>query len=125
MGEDLTRGRVYLPQSLLDEYGLSRAALERWGQGEPLSPAYRALMTHLGGLARAWYAAGRAGIPQLDGRGPLAVLTAARAYEGILDDLERAGYDNFGRRAYVSGRRKLLMLPQAWWELRSLGAAHG
>ena len=125
VGEDLTRGRVYLPQSLLDEYGLSRAALERWGQGEPLSPAYRALMTHLGGLARAWYAAGRAGIPQLDGRGPLAVLTAARAYEGILDDLERAGYDNFGRRAYVSGRRKLLMLPQAWWELRSLGAAHG
>jgi phytoene synthase len=59
------------------------------------------------------------GIPLLRGRARLAVATAARAYEGILDDLEAAGYDNFNRRAYVSGRRKLMMLPQAWWELRS------
>ncbi|WP_278912250.1 phytoene/squalene synthase family protein [Deinococcus wulumuqiensis] len=125
VGEDLGRGRVYLPQSLLAEYGLSRAALERCRQGEPLGPGYRALMRHLGDLAREGYAEGRAGIPRLEGRGPLAVLTAARAYEGILDDLERGGYDNFGRRAYVSGRRKLLMLPQAWWELRTLDAAHG
>ncbi|GGO37452.1 phytoene/squalene synthase family protein [Deinococcus humi] len=119
VGEDLTRGRVYLPQSLLDEYGVSRATLER-GQ---VTPEYRALMAHLCGLARDWYAEGRAGIPCLHGSARLAVATAARAYEGILDDLERAGYDNFRRRAYVSGTRKLLMLPRAWWELR--GAVGG
>ncbi len=119
VGEDLTRGRVYLPQSLLDEYGVSRATLER-GQ---VTPEYRALMAHLCALARDWYAEGRAGIPCLHGSARLAVATAARAYEGILDDLERAGYDNFRRRAYVSGTRKLLMLPRAWWELR--GAVGG
>ena len=86
-----------------------------------MTPEYRALMRHLAGLARQWYAEGRAGIPCLQGRARLAVLTAARAYEGILDDLERSDYDNFNRRAYVSGRRKLLLLPQVWWELR--GAA--
>ncbi|CAM3400008.1 phytoene/squalene synthase family protein [Deinococcus saxicola] len=117
VGEDLTRGRVYLPQSLLSEYGVTRADLERG----LVTPEYRALMTYLCALARDWYAEGRAGIPCLHGSARLAVATAARAYEGILDDLERAGYDNFNRRAYVSGTRKLLMLPRAWWELR--GAA--
>lgn len=119
VGEDLARGRVYLPQSLLGEYGVSRADLERG----VVTPEYRALMTHLCALARDWYAEGRAGIPCLHGSARLAVATAARAYEGILDDLERAGHDNFRRRAYVSGTRKLLMLPRAWWELR--GAVSG
>ncbi|OLV19398.1 phytoene/squalene synthase family protein [Deinococcus marmoris] len=119
VGEDLTRGRVYLPQSLLSEYGVTPADLERG----VVTPEYRALMAHLCALARNWYAEGRAGIPCLHGSARLAVATAARAYEGILDDLERAGYDNFNRRAYVSGTRKLLMLPRAWWELR--GAVGG
>lgn len=114
VGEDLGRGRVYLPQALLSEYGVTRADLERG----TVTPEYRALMAHLSALARDWYAEGRAGIPCLHGSARLAVATAARAYEGILDDLERAGYDNFRRRAYVSGTRKLLMLPRAWWELR-------
>lgn len=114
VGEDLRLGRVYLPAEALAGHGLGRADLER---GE-VTPEYRALMTALSTQARDWYAEGRAGIPMLRGRARLAVATAARAYEGILDDLEAADYDNFNRRAYVSGRRKLLMVPQAWWGLR-------
>ncbi|GAA5532102.1 phytoene/squalene synthase family protein [Deinococcus aluminii] len=116
VGEDLERGRVYLPETLLREYGVSRALLE----AGTVTPSYRALMRHLSALARAWYAEGRAGIPCLHGRARLAVQTAARSYEGILDDLARADFDNFRRRAHVSGPRKLLMLPQAWWELRGV-----
>lgn len=115
VGEDLSLGRVYLPAEVLARYGLSRADLERG----VVTPEYCAMLRDLTAQARAWYAEGRAGIPLLRGRARLAVATAARAYEGILDDLEAAGYDNFNRRAYVSGRRKLMMLPQAWWELRS------
>lgn len=115
VGEDLSLGRVYLPAEVLARYGLDRAALERG----VVTPEYCAMLRDLTAQARAWYAEGRAGIPLLRGRARLAVATAARAYEGILDDLEAAGYDNFNRRAYVSGRRKLLMLPRAWWELRS------
>ncbi|PNY80102.1 phytoene/squalene synthase family protein [Deinococcus koreensis] len=114
VGEDLERGRVYLPASLMARHGVSRQSLER---GE-VTPEYRALMQELSALAREWYAQGRAGIPMLHGSAKLAVATAARAYEGILDDLARNDFDNFGRRAYVSGPRKLLLLPQVWWELR-------
>ncbi|TSA86060.1 phytoene/squalene synthase family protein [Deinococcus detaillensis] len=115
VGEDLERGRVYLPQTLLDEYGVTRAMLEA-GQ---VTPPYRALMRYLTQQARAWYTEGRAGLPYLHGSGRLAVTAAARAYEGILADLEANDYDNFSRRAHVSGPRKLLMLPGAWWEVKS------
>ncbi|MBI0446249.1 phytoene/squalene synthase family protein [Deinococcus sp. DB0503] len=114
VGEDLERGRVYLPETLLREYGVTRAVLE----AGTVTPGYRALMRHLSALARAWYAEGRAGIPCLRGRARIGVQAAARAYEGILDDLARGDFDNFRRRAHVSGPRKLLMLPQAWWEVR-------
>ncbi|MBZ9751453.1 phytoene/squalene synthase family protein [Deinococcus sp. HMF7604] len=115
VGEDLRRGRVYLPRTLLAEFGVTLADLERGA----VTPEYRALMRHLTGVARTWYAEGHAGIPCLHGSARLAVATAARAYEGILDDLARGDFDNFGRRAHVSGTRKLLMLPRAWWDLQS------
>ena len=68
-----------------------------------MTPPYRALMHCLSQQARTWYAEGRAGLPYLHGSGRLAVTAAARAYEGILDSLEANDYDNFRRRAQVSG----------------------
>ena len=115
VGEDLERGRVYLPADLMARCGVTRAVLEA-GQ---VTPGYRELMRELSTLARGWYRQGRAGLPYLHGSGRLAVTAAARAYEGILDALEANDYDNFSRRAHVSGPRKLLMLPGAWWEVRS------
>ena len=115
VGEDLERGRIYLPDNLLAHYGVSRATLE----AGRVTPPYRALMRFLTQQARDWYREGRAGLPYLHGSGRLAVTAAARAYEGILDALEANDYDNFSRRAHVSGPRKLLMLPGAWWEVRS------
>ena len=114
VGEDLARGRVYLPQDLQQQFGVPRQMLE---VGR-VTPEYRALMQHLTQLARQWYAEGSAGISNLNGSGKLAVAAAARAYAGILDALERNDYDNFSRRAHVSGTRKLLLLPQAWWQTR-------
>jgi 15-cis-phytoene synthase len=115
VGEDLERGRVYLPADLMAKCGVTRATLEA---GE-VTPGYRELMRELSALARGWYRQGRAGLPYLHGSGRLAVTAAARAYEGILDALEANDYDNFRHRAHVSGPRKLMMLPGAWWEVRS------
>ena len=114
VGEDAERGRVYLPGALLARHGVS----ERDVRAGRLSPEYQALMRHLSGVARDWYAEGRAGIPNLHGPARLAVGAAASAYEGILDALESNHFDNFSRRAFVSGPRKLMMLPGVLWSLR-------
>ncbi|MFC7388487.1 squalene/phytoene synthase family protein, partial [Sphaerisporangium rhizosphaerae] len=108
VGEDLDRGRVYLPGELLRDHGVSHADL----RAQRLTPAYQALMAHLCALAREWYAHGHQGIPALHGRARIGVATAARAYEGILDDLEAHEFDNFTRPAYLPGRQKLRLLWQ-------------
>ncbi len=116
VGEDRVRGRLYLPLELRLKHGVTDSMLE---QGQ-VTPEYRTLMLELSQLARSWYKAGEAGIPRLKGSGRLAVSVAARAYEGILDSLERNDFDNFSKRAYVSGRKKLMLIPQAWWALRGI-----
>ncbi len=118
VGEDVARGRVYLPSELLARHGV----FERDVRAGRLSPEYQALTRYLSGVARTWYAEGRAGIPKLHGPARLAVGAAASAYEGILDVLEGNGFDNFSRRAFVSGPRKLLMLPGVLWSLRGAPA---
>ncbi|AFZ68584.1 phytoene/squalene synthase family protein [Deinococcus peraridilitoris] len=116
VGEDAARGRLYLPEDLLSAYRLRARDIH----GATVSSEYQALMRHLVATARTWYAEGRSGIPRLRGRARLAVGAAASAYEGILDALEQNDFDNFSRRAQVSGTRKLLMLPGVLW--RSRGA---
>ena len=115
VGEDLRLGRLYLPRELLEQFGVSLSDL----QAGRVTPEYRALLEHLCGLTRKLYAQGRTGIPLLSGRAKFGVAVAARLYAGILDELERGGYDNLNGRAVVSGRRKL------WLTLRELDVQFG
>lgn len=108
VGEDLRRGRLYLPRDLLDQFGVREADL----QAGHVTPEYAALVQHLSGLAHHWYAEGRSGIPLLEGRARLGVAVAARLYRGILDELARHHCDNLNRRAVVSGKRKLWLTLQ-------------
>ncbi|MFO7632651.1 MAG: hypothetical protein R6W76_08940, partial [Caldilinea sp.] len=55
------------------------------------------------------------GIMMLNPDGRFAIAAAADLYRGILDEIECNGYDNFGRRAFVSTGRKVRMLPGIWW----------
>ena len=114
VGEDAVRGRLYLPQRLMEHFGVRESDVR---QGH-LSPEYFRLIRHLVSVARGWYDEGRQGIPCLHGKGRLAVGAAASAYEAILDSIENNGFDNFSRRASVSSTRKLLMLPGVLWSLR-------
>lgn len=111
VGEDLRRGRLYLPAELLNEYGVDVEGL-RAGR---VTPEYRALLRHLCGLARDGYAHGQTGIPQLAGRARYGVAVASRLYAAILDELAGSDYDNLNRRAVVPGRRK------AWLTVQELG----
>lgn len=110
VGEDLDNDRVYLPAEELACYGLSRADLER----REVTPAFRAFMEWQVARARRYFDAGAAVVPLFPADGSrLTVRLLQRTYAGILDAIERNGYDVFRRRAYVSTPRKLVMLGRA------------
>jgi phytoene/squalene synthetase len=46
-------------------------------------------------------------------------------YEGILQQIETAGYNVFNRRAAVSAAGKLSRLPGIWWRVRRIARQTG
>lgn len=109
VGEDLRRGRVYLPQDELSRFGVR---LEDLRNGRR-TPAFRALMGFQIARARRFYELGRAGLPSLNPRGRFAVDLASRIYARILNRIESSGYDVFARRAVVSRGEKYWIATQA------------
>jgi phytoene synthase len=112
VAEDLDAGRVYLPADELARFGLDRSALER----RRATPEFVALMRFQIQRARSLFAAADPVIGMFPGDGSrLTVRLLQQTYAGILDGIERLGYDVFRARAYVSGPRKLIILSRAVW----------
>lgn len=103
VGEDLGRGRLYLPAEWLQRYGVRVEDL----QAGRMTPEYRRLLAALIELTRERYTLGRRSIGQLHGRARYGVAAAAKLYGGILDELEAAHYGNLQARASVALPRKL------------------
>ena len=107
VGEDLRRGRLYLPREYLDQYGIDRDLLTaKAKEGSLMFPGYRKLLDALMARAEMDYEAAFEAIPALPGffQGPVAV--AARAYRGIHSEIRQNGYDNLNRRARTSLLKK-------------------
>ena len=109
VGEDLGRGRCYLPESWLEQYGVTVADLMRG----KVTPGYEALVAELAQRAHGLYRRGWDGIPRLHGSAPVAVGVAALNYEGILHKLEQNGWDNLTRRAHLRSVERLALIPRA------------
>ncbi len=105
VGEDLERGRVYLPSEEMARFGYTRLDLERG----IVDDRFNALMRFQVARARAYYARGLDGLRLLphDSQFPIAI--AARTYAGILTKIECANFDVFSRRAHTGRRDKLLL----------------
>jgi phytoene synthase len=106
VGEDLDRGRIYLPQKDLAEFGVTPEDL----RAKETTPAVRALIAFEIDRARGHYAKAAPGIPLLERSSQPCIRAAYHAYGAILDEIARAGYDVFARRAVVPARRKLGMV---------------
>jgi phytoene synthase len=106
IGEDLDRGRVYLPADELAAFGVDRALLEWSRRTGRTEPRVRQAIAHLVASTRAVYRRAEVGIPMLAPRSRPCVVTALRLYRGLLDLIEDAGYDVVGRRVVVPGWRK-------------------
>ncbi|PSM44730.1 phytoene synthase [Streptomyces dioscori] len=106
VGEDLDRGRVYLPADLLAAHGVDRPLLE-WSRrtGRPDARIHRALVA-AEDMTRKVYRAAEPGIAMLDPRTRPCIRTAFTLYGGILDAIADQDYTVLHRRAVVSrGRR--------------------
>ncbi|MDQ3699618.1 MAG: squalene/phytoene synthase family protein, partial [Chloroflexota bacterium] len=115
VGEDLGRGRVYLPADDLRRFDGSHDALT----ARQVTPPFVALMQHEVARARAYYEAGMPGIFLLPPECRLPILIAGRLYRAILGRIEARGYDVFTRRAATSGTHKVWAVGQAYITLRT------
>lgn len=107
VGEDLERGRVYLPEEDLARFGVTRATLSADARRGAASARVRALIRYEVERARVHYAAAAPGVTMLSPASQACVRTAYHLYGGILDEVASADYDVFVRRAVVPNRRRL------------------
>ena len=103
VGDDLLRGRIYLPLKDLARFGLTPTEL---GYGRATGPV-RELLAFEVARAREHYARAAPGIALLAPSSQACIRTAYRLYGAILDEVVRAGYDVFTRRAIVPTWRRL------------------
>ncbi|KAB2976594.1 phytoene/squalene synthase family protein [Streptomyces sp. SS1-1] len=106
VGEDLDRGRVYLPADLLAAHGVDRPLLEWSRRTGRRDPRIRAAFTAAEALTREVYRAAEPGIAMLEPRVRPCIRTAFTLYGGILDAIAEQDHDVLHRRAVVpAGRR--------------------
>jgi phytoene synthase len=110
VGEDLSKGRIYLPQSELREFGVSEEDL----LAGRVTPEYQNLMAFQLDRARSYYARAEEGIPLLGSpSGRLCVRLMRFVYAGIHGRIERARYDNLHRRVSTSLLEKMALTVRA------------
>ncbi|WP_306356354.1 MULTISPECIES: phytoene/squalene synthase family protein [unclassified Nocardia] len=107
VGEDLDRGRVYLPADELTAFGVNDDLLRHCRTTGRTDPRVRRALAHLIATNRAVYRTATPGIDLLRPRVRPAIRTAAALYAGILDEIERHDYEIFTRRAAVPRHRRL------------------
>ncbi|MEU4465008.1 phytoene/squalene synthase family protein [Streptomyces sp. NPDC024017] len=106
VGEDLDRGRVYLPADLLAAHGVDRPLLEWSRRTGRRDPRIRAALVAAEALTRDVYRAAEPGIAMLDPRVRPCIRTAFTLYGGILDAIARHDYTVLHHRAVVPRRRR-------------------
>ena len=108
VGEDLRRGRVYLPLDDLAGFGITRSDLE----AGVVDGRIRRLLAFEISRARELFRSAAVGIRLLDPASRDCVRTAFTLYGGILDAVERADYRVLDRRVAVGpARRARVALP--------------
>ena len=124
VGEDLQRGRVYLPLDELAAHGVTRADLEQ----RVMTPAIRTALAEQVARVRMLEERSRPGVLMLHPSSRDCIEAARVLYCGIVDEVERQDYDVFARRATVPMRRRLAVAGPAWVRAvrarRQFGAGH-
>ncbi len=106
VGEDLKRGRIYLPLDEMSRFGCSEQDILEGRRNQ----AFREMMRFQVNRARDYYRNGNAGIGLLSRRGRFSVQVASDVYRDILSRIEASDFDVFAHRAIVPVRRKYWLM---------------
>jgi phytoene synthase len=109
IGEDLRRGRIYLPLDEMERFGYSEQQL----RGHVRNGAFFELMRFQVERARRYYDQAMPGIAMLNPEGRFAVKVAAQVYAEILARIEASHYDVFDKRAAVPAFTKYWLTMKA------------
>ncbi|WP_238412098.1 phytoene/squalene synthase family protein [Saccharothrix deserti] len=107
VGEDLDRGRLYLPEDVLTAYGVDRELLVRCRRTGESDQRVRRVFRHLVAHTLAVYREAEVGVPMLKPVSRPCVRTALTLYRGILDEIAAADYQVLDRRVVVPNSRRL------------------
>jgi phytoene synthase len=110
VGEDLHRGRVYLPLDELAAFGVTRDQLEQ----RVATPAIKEALAFQIRRVRDLEERARPGIDMLHPSSRDCIEAARVLYCGIVDEVERTDYEVFTTRATVPMRRRLAVAGPAW-----------
>ncbi|WP_280306505.1 phytoene/squalene synthase family protein [Nocardia neocaledoniensis] len=118
VGEDLDRGRVYLPTTELAAFGVDEDRLRACRASGRVDPPLRRALAHLIAVNRVIYRRAEPGIDLLEPRVRPAIRTAALLYAEILDRIEAADFEVFRQRATVPNRRRILVAAKGFATIR-------
>lgn len=110
VGEDLDRGRIYLPIAELAEHGVTREMLEE----RVLTPQIISALKFQIARVRQLQAEATPGIQMLAASSRPCIEAASELYCGIVDEVEKIGYDIFNKRAKTSTARRLRVFLTAY-----------
>jgi 15-cis-phytoene synthase len=109
VGEDLERGRIYLPRDEIAAFGLTEEDIFNC----EVTPKYKKFIKFQIQRARDYYRIAEEGVPMLAPEARFAVQASLDLYSRILNVIERNQYDNFRKRAFTTKFEKLSILPQS------------
>ncbi|NTU79136.1 MAG: phytoene/squalene synthase family protein [Chloroflexales bacterium] len=116
VGEDVRRGRVYIPEEDLKRFGLTADDI----LARVYDERFKALMRFQIERAHQLYEESWPGIGLLPPDSRIAVAAASQVYRGILDKITANDYDAYNCRAFLRLRDKIAMMPRILWKVRKL-----
>ncbi|GDX31525.1 phytoene synthase [Actinomycetes bacterium] len=114
VGEDLDRGRIYLPLDDLAKFGVTRDQL----QARVATPAIKNALRYQIDRVKELEERSRPGIKMLHPSSQDCIEAARVLYCGIVDEVERIDYEVFAKRASVPITRRLSVAAPAWLRAR-------
>ncbi len=110
VGEDLDRGRIYLPLDELEAHGVTEEMLYK----RVLTPEIIAALKFQIARVRQLQAEAAPGIDLLHATSRPCIRAASELYCGIVDEVEAIGYDIFNKRAKTSTARRIRVAGKAY-----------